>query len=100
MNFESNNHESLHSAMSPFTGALDTLKVLFTILDADDRPYWTMTVSPYIDVVPTDAPNAACLYTLTAEDQDPDSVITYFLRAGEPSKIKSLCGYPSGISTI
>eukprot|EP00057_Strongylocentrotus_purpuratus_P034310 XP_794702.3 PREDICTED: neural-cadherin [Strongylocentrotus purpuratus] len=62
--------------------ALDTLVVTFDILDADDLPVWTMPVYPYIAVVPTDAPNQACIYTLEASDQDLGSDITYSLRAG------------------
>lgn len=57
--------------------------VTFNIVDADDLPVWTMPVFPYIAVVPTDAPNQACIYTLQASDPDLGSDITYSLRAGK-----------------
>ncbi|XP_041454487.1 neural-cadherin isoform X3 [Lytechinus variegatus] len=61
----------------------DTLVVTFDIQDADDPPVWTMPVYPYITVVPTDAPNQACIYRLQASDEDPGSEITFSLVAGD-----------------
>ncbi|KAJ8042434.1 Neural-cadherin [Holothuria leucospilota] len=42
---------------------------------------WTMPAYPYLAVVPTDAPNEACIYKLSASVGEDSSEINYFLRA-------------------
>ncbi|XP_072169186.1 neural-cadherin-like [Diadema setosum] len=84
LDFETSSEEILNVVLTNASDPdmLDTLRVVFSIQDADEPPYWTMEVSPYIAVVPLDAPNQACIYTLTAADIDAGTEITYFLRAG------------------
>lgn len=65
-----------------FTG--DTTYVDFTILvTAQATLEWTMRAYPYLAVVPADAPNDACIYTLSASVDGEETEVNYFLRTSQ-----------------
>ena len=66
------------------TEKLDTQRVVITVTDLNDEPpQWLMSVYPYKEVVPTDAPSGASIYQLRAEDPDAGSEVKYYLRSGK-----------------
>ena len=61
--------------------------MVVTVTDVNDElPQWLMSVYPYKEVVPTDAPSGASIYQLRAEDTDAGSEVKYYLRSGKISE--------------
>ena len=77
-----------HSVSDKF----DTIRILVEVLDVKEAPEWQMLLFPYRGVVPTDAPNGARIYQLTANDpdQEGDHEVRYHLRSGKISHYISI----------
>lgn len=64
------------------TASVQDVQISVSVVDESDPPYWTIVISPFIAVVPSNAPQNAPVYQLTADDEDEDADIRYYLRTG------------------